>query len=147
MDNYPIADRRFRPDAQNNRADQIHSIMTILWIVIGRHGTPIMAEVAKEFEVGRIPSGAKIRVEFHKTDAEAQRKINQLGIKPIVRYHRGKVSCVTPSTIPGVPSQIYDNAAAAARAIGVSPAVMSMHLNNRKRYPTLKGMVFERIDE
>lgn len=56
------------------------------------------------------------------------------------RYKRSSVECVTTGTI-------YENAAAAARSMGLSRAALSLHLNHPERYKTAGGFVFRRIKQ
>lgn len=56
------------------------------------------------------------------------------------RYRRNRIKCESDG-------KIYQTAKEAANACGVSPAAMSLHLNNPRRYPRCGGYVFTRIME
>lgn len=61
-------------------------------------------------------------------------------IKDAALYKRTPIRCLTDNTT-------HASAAAACKAYGISPATMSLHLNNPSRFNTANGWIFQRIQE
>lgn len=65
---------------------------------------------------------------------------NSIRHRPIspMRYKRTPIRCVSTGNT-------YKNAVAAARALKITNAQISLHLNNPTTYPTAGGYTFERV--
>ncbi|AHJ10763.1 hypothetical protein P106B_80 [Rhizobium phage vB_RglS_P106B] len=130
-------------------------------MITDRHDKPHFVGTAQTnhgFQLPRMVKGDKlvfVTTWTNPNDAENQRQalMQRHIITNRKRYSTGKVRCIntvqhaTHNSVSNYPPVTYDTAAAAAKAIGVTPAQMSLHLNNRATYPTIKGYIFERVSE
>jgi len=119
----------------------------VLHVVRNRYGLVQFASVAQAGQPSRIPAvhsedTMETTVWMTETDAEDARAKVLLEAHGRVtnshRYKRAAIRCCSTNVT-------YRSAAEAARILRVPAPLISMHLNDRAKYPTAAGYVFERV--
>lgn len=122
--------------------------MIAVYTVTGRTGKPHFigtAPLGVPFSTPRMVRTDRLIINAvvptqHAADLHRATLMQQHAVPERTRYQRGRVRCTSTD-------EIYESAAVAASALKLSRALMSMHLNQPSRYPTVGGYVFERIAE